>query len=76
LLDVTDDAICVTRRGRIYIDIICSVFYLPEHTEYAFHRFATEQELAEAAALKVNAANGNGKGYSALPMLGELAAAR
>ena len=75
LLDVTDEAIAVTRRGSIYIDILCSVFYLPEHTEYAFHRFATEQELAEAAALKVNGA-GNGKHFSPLPLVGELALAR
>jgi oxygen-independent coproporphyrinogen-3 oxidase len=79
LLDVNRDAITVTRRGRIYIDIVCSVFYLPEHTEHAFHRFATEQELAEAAALKLNAAqpaNGDGKHFSPLPVLAELALAR
>jgi hypothetical protein len=31
--------------------VVCSVFYLPEHSEWKFHRFATKDELAQAAIL-------------------------
>ena len=48
LLEVSDDALTITRKARAYVDIVCSVFYLPEHAEYKFHRFATEQELSRA----------------------------
>ena len=48
LLEITDDALTISRRARPFVDMICSVFYLPEHVEYKFHRFATEQELTRA----------------------------
>lgn len=51
LLEVTDEAITLTRKARPYVDVVCSVFYLPEHSEFKFHRFATKDELAEAAIL-------------------------
>jgi oxygen-independent coproporphyrinogen-3 oxidase len=51
LLEVTDEAITITRRARPYVDVVCSVFYLAEHSEWKFHRFATEDELSEAAEL-------------------------
>ena len=44
----SDDALTITRKARAYVDIVCSVFYLPEHSSYKFHRFATEQELTRA----------------------------
>jgi oxygen-independent coproporphyrinogen-3 oxidase len=46
LLEVTDDAIELTRRARPYVDVICSLFYLPEHAAHRFDRFATDQELS------------------------------
>jgi oxygen-independent coproporphyrinogen III oxidase len=49
LLDVTDEAITITRKARPYVDIICSVFYLPEHAEHRFHRFATQDELTRTS---------------------------
>jgi oxygen-independent coproporphyrinogen III oxidase len=49
LLAVTEDTIAVSRRGRAYVDIIGSVFYLPQHADLRFHRFATEEELGQAA---------------------------
>jgi oxygen-independent coproporphyrinogen-3 oxidase len=51
LLEVTDEAITLTRRARAYVDVVCSVFYLAEHSEWKFHRFATEDELSQAADL-------------------------
>ena len=51
LLDVSEDEIALTRRGRAFVDIICSVFYLPHHADLRFHRFATEEELEQAVAL-------------------------
>ena len=51
LLEVTDDAITLSRKARPYVDVVCSVFYLAEHSEWKFHRFATEDELSEAAVL-------------------------
>ena len=48
LIEVSDDALTITRKARAYVDIVCSVFYLPEHSSYKFHRFATEQELTRA----------------------------
>jgi oxygen-independent coproporphyrinogen-3 oxidase len=51
LLEVTEDAISLTRKARPYVDVVCSVFYLAEHSEWKFHRFATEDELAQAAVL-------------------------
>jgi oxygen-independent coproporphyrinogen-3 oxidase len=51
LLNVSHDAITLTRKARPFVDVVCSVFYLPEHEEYKFHRFATEDELARAAVL-------------------------
>jgi hypothetical protein len=53
---VTDEALTLTRRAREYVDIICSQFYLPEHVSQAFQRFATEDELAQAALLGAAAA--------------------
>jgi oxygen-independent coproporphyrinogen-3 oxidase len=51
LLEVTDEAIILTRKGYAYVDVICSRFYLPEHVPQAFVRFATEAELTQAAVL-------------------------
>ena len=48
LLEVSDEALTITRKARAYVDIVCSLFYLPEHNSYKFHRFATEQELTRA----------------------------
>jgi oxygen-independent coproporphyrinogen-3 oxidase len=48
LLEVSDDALTITRKARPFVDIVCSVFYLSEHAAYKFHRFATEQELTRA----------------------------
>ena len=31
LIEVSDDALTITRKARAYVDIVCSVFYLPEH---------------------------------------------
>jgi oxygen-independent coproporphyrinogen-3 oxidase len=55
LVDVADDAVVLTRRGRDYVDMICTLFYLPEHSEMRFARFATEDELEEASVLGVAA---------------------
>lgn len=55
LLTVTDDAIELTRRGRNYVDMICALFYLPEHSDKRFARFATEDELEESSVLSVAA---------------------
>jgi coproporphyrinogen III oxidase-like Fe-S oxidoreductase len=60
LLDVTDQWIAIARKARPYVDVVCSVFYLPEHDAHKFHRFATEDELAQAAILDVRQAPGNG----------------
>ncbi len=49
LIDVTDDALTITRKARAYVDMVCSVFYLGEHADYKFHRFATEEQLSKAA---------------------------
>jgi oxygen-independent coproporphyrinogen-3 oxidase len=49
LLEVGEEKIALTRRARAYVDIVCSVFYLPEHADLRFHRFATEEELGQAA---------------------------
>jgi len=56
LLEVTDKAISLTRKARPYVDVVCSVFYLPEHAEWKFHRFATEDELTRAASLDLGQA--------------------
>jgi oxygen-independent coproporphyrinogen-3 oxidase len=54
ILEVTNEAIALTQKARPYVDVVCSVFYLPEHAEWKFHRFATEDELAKAALLQVS----------------------
>ncbi len=51
LLEVSDDALTITRKARAYVDMACSVFYLGEHAEYKFHRFATEEQLTRAATI-------------------------
>jgi oxygen-independent coproporphyrinogen-3 oxidase len=56
LLRVSDDAIELTRRARDYVDMICALFYLPEHTDKRFARFATEDELEESSVLQVASA--------------------
>jgi putative oxygen-independent coproporphyrinogen III oxidase len=53
LVVVNDDAIELTRRGRDYVDLICALFYLPEHTEKRFARFATEEELEDTSVLEI-----------------------
>jgi oxygen-independent coproporphyrinogen-3 oxidase len=68
LLDVTDQTISLTRTARAYVDVVCSVFYLPEHAEYKFHRFATEGELAQAAILDLGPAPLNGSSAHTFPM--------
>ena len=55
LMTVSDDAIELTRRARDYVDIICALFYLPEHNDKRFARFATEEELEESSVLTVAA---------------------
>jgi hypothetical protein len=54
LLEVSDDALTITRTARPYVDMVCSVFYLGEHADYKFHRFATEEELTKAASVDLN----------------------
>jgi oxygen-independent coproporphyrinogen-3 oxidase len=77
LLEVTPEAIEVTRKARPYVDVVCSVFYLPEHAEWKFHRFATEDELAQAAVLDLGQAPLNGSHTSHhLPESDELLLAR
>ena len=56
LISVTDEAIELTRRGRDYVDMICALFYLPEHSDKRFARFATEDELEESSVLTVASA--------------------
>jgi len=56
LLHVTPEAIELTRRARDYVDIICAVFYLPEHQDKRFARFATEDELEDSSVLDIAAA--------------------
>jgi len=55
LITVTDEAIELTRRARDYVDMICALFYLPEHSDKRFARFATEDELEESSVLTVAA---------------------
>jgi oxygen-independent coproporphyrinogen-3 oxidase len=76
LLDVTQDAITLTRKARPYADVVCSVFYLPEHAEWKFHRFATEEELARAAILDLGQAPLNGSLSHRLPLSDELLLSR
>jgi oxygen-independent coproporphyrinogen-3 oxidase len=54
LLEVSDEALTVTRRGRIYAEMLGSLFYLPEHADLAFHRFANEDELVATGALEID----------------------
>jgi oxygen-independent coproporphyrinogen-3 oxidase len=72
LLEVTDDAITLTRKARTYVDVVCSVFYLAEHSEWKFHRFATEDELVQAADLDF-AENTTPHPIRTWPLLGTLA---
>ncbi len=51
LLTISDEAIELTRRGRDYNDMICALFYLPEHNDKRFARFATEDELEDSSVL-------------------------
>jgi oxygen-independent coproporphyrinogen-3 oxidase len=60
LLTVTPGAIELTRRARSYVDLICSVFYLPEHADYRFHRFATDEDLAKTAILQLDQFSADG----------------
>ncbi len=53
LLHVTPEAIELTRRARDYVDIICALFYLPEHQDKRFARFATEDELEDSSVLDI-----------------------
>lgn len=55
LLEVTDSAVELTRRGRDYVDMICALFYLPEHSDKRFARFATEDELEDSSVLEIAA---------------------
>jgi oxygen-independent coproporphyrinogen-3 oxidase len=56
LMTVSAQAIELTRHARDYSDMICALFYLPEHSEKRFARFATEDELEESSVLTVAAA--------------------
>ena len=56
LLSVTPEAIELTRRARDYVDIICALFYLPEHQDKRFARFATEDELEDTSVLDIASA--------------------
>ncbi|HYK97833.1 MAG TPA: coproporphyrinogen-III oxidase family protein [Candidatus Acidoferrales bacterium] len=53
LMVVTDEAIELTSRARDYSDMICALFYLPEHNDKRFARFATEDELEESTVMEV-----------------------
>lgn len=53
LLAVTDDAIALTRRALPWVEIIVNCFYLPEHADKRFRRFATEDELKSTGVLGV-----------------------
>jgi oxygen-independent coproporphyrinogen-3 oxidase len=55
LLTISDAAIELTRRGRDFNDMVCALFYLPEHSDKRFARFATEDELEESSVLGVAA---------------------
>jgi oxygen-independent coproporphyrinogen-3 oxidase len=74
LLEVTDEAITLTRKARPYVDVVCSVFYLAEHSEWKFHRFATEDELSQAAVLDLNEMTADPV-IRTWPLLGSLAEA-
>jgi len=54
LLEVSDEALTVTRHGRVYAEMMGSLFYLPEHADLAFHRFANENELIATGALDID----------------------
>ena len=66
----------ITRKARPYVDVVCSVFYLPEHSEWKFHRFATEDELARAAILDLGGAPVNGGVIRTWPLANELTLAQ
>jgi putative oxygen-independent coproporphyrinogen III oxidase len=53
LLTISDDAVELTRRGRDYDNMICALFYLPEHSDKRFARFATEDELEDSSVMSV-----------------------
>jgi oxygen-independent coproporphyrinogen-3 oxidase len=53
LIVVTDEAVELTRRGRDYVDMICALFYLPEHNDKRFARFATEDELEDTSLMQI-----------------------
>jgi oxygen-independent coproporphyrinogen III oxidase len=72
ILEVTDQAITLTRKARPYVDVVCSVFYLSEHSEWKFHRFATEDDLAQAAILDLGDASINGSISHKFPLSDEL----
>jgi hypothetical protein len=72
LLEVTDEAITMTRRARSYVDVVCSVFYLAEHSEWKFHRFATEDELSLASVLDLGETTSD-HSIRTWPILGALA---
>jgi len=55
LLTIMDEAVELTRRGRDYVDMICALFYLPEHSDKRFARFATEDELEDSSVLEIAA---------------------
>lgn len=55
LIVITDDAVELTRRARDYTDMICALFYLPEHNDKRFARFATEQELEDTEVMQIAA---------------------
>jgi oxygen-independent coproporphyrinogen III oxidase len=56
LVTVSEDAVELTRRGRDFVDMICALFYLPEHNDKRFARFATEEELEDSSVLEIAAA--------------------
>jgi oxygen-independent coproporphyrinogen-3 oxidase len=56
LLTIGEAAVELTRRGRDYVDMICALFYLPEHSDKRFARFATEDELEDSSVLEIAAA--------------------
>jgi len=45
LLEVTDDALELTRTARPFVEAICSLFYLPHHADQRFSRFADDERL-------------------------------
>jgi oxygen-independent coproporphyrinogen-3 oxidase len=73
LLDVTGASIEITRRGRPYVDLISSVFCLPEHAANRFQRFATEDELNKATLIDLGTSHSLSDAIAVRPVASDLA---